>query len=390
MNFVKMLLVSILVLVILIICYNRNIDKYKFYQNFLNTRKIPEIPELKIDENIRNKPFPKNIIRTWCNNNLETTCGGRESSKNPYETTQNNMEGWEQKIYTDEEIEEFIIKEFGENSKIYQAYLLINPKYSASRSDLARLLLIFVHGGIYLDMKSCIHKQYLPEIPDDKDLWVSNWKHIIKPNSHLFKNGEYQNWYIYGRPRSKILKSIIEYIIDNIFLQHDGIYNFDFKNLVNLHKSYSKSRVLSTTGPIALTNAINISKHKDDVLIDNTINKYLKYYCERVNNNLIDSKAHYSGVKSQYILKKFNIKPNLYIFEFDNKENLEEGKYLDYNILYINEKLFSNLINRIYNINNVKQKHYVKYKNKLLRLFEGYVINENGEIEEIENSNDLL
>jgi len=79
----------------------------------------------------------------------------------------------------------------------------------------------------------------------------------------------------------------------------------------------------------------------------------------------------------------------LYIFEFDNKENLEEGKYLDYNILYINEKLFSNLIHRIYNI-NVKQKHYVKYKNKLLRLFEGYIINANGEIEEIKKLNDLL
>tara|TARA_B110000977_G_C10963423_1_gene449453 strand:+ start:58 stop:963 length:906 start_codon:yes stop_codon:yes gene_type:complete len=299
------------------------------------------------------------------------------------------MEEWEQKIYTDEEIENFIIKEFGENSKIYQAYLLINAKYSASRSDLARLLLIFVYGGIYLDMKSCIRKEYLPEIPDDKDLWVSNWEYIMKPNIHLFKNGEYQNWYIYGRPRSKILKSIIEYIVDNILLQHEGIYNFDFKNLVILHKTYSKSRVLSTTGPIALTNAINISKHKDDVLIDNTINKYLKYYCERVNNNLTNSKKHYSGVKSQYILKKFNIKPNLYIFEFDNKDNLDEGKYLDYNIIYINEKLFSNLVDRIYNI-NVKQKDYVKYKNKLLILFEGYLINENGEIEEIEKPNNFL
>lgn len=142
-------------------------------------------------------------------------------------------------------------------------------------------------------MKSCVIKGPLPEMPDNKDMWVSGWVgNKNKPQSHIFHTtGEYQNWYIYARKGCPILKDIIERIVYNIYILHKNKYS-KLNLSIPKYANSSKGLVLSTTGPIALTISIINSVNKDTVLLDNNINDYLKYNC---NKNTTISSSHYSN-----------------------------------------------------------------------------------------------
>ena len=167
--------------------------------------------------NTYNNNIPKIIYRTWCSNSVNDKCGGRKLTGKAIDITNESLRDWRQIIMSDNQIDKFIIDTYGTNHKYTQAYYNINKEYSASRSDLARLLIIYNYGGLYLDMKSCV-VNIIPEMPPDKDMWVSNWSKG-SPHSYIFyPKGEYQNWYIYARKKSPILLDIIEFIVDNILL----------------------------------------------------------------------------------------------------------------------------------------------------------------------------
>lgn len=235
--------------------------------------------------------IPKVIYRFWCDKTMEMPCGGRKLSTIPSEKTLANASGWVEKIMSDEECDEFVENSFNEAPEILTAYNLINPKYMAAKADLARLLMVYKYGGLYMDMKSCAIKQ-IPDIPNDKDMYSSHWDIFFKPHSNVFVNGELQNWYIYGRKEAPILKDIIEQIVTNIILTHKNPWHcveYDMN---------SKYKVLITTGPIAMTLAINKSPNKDSVYINNIINKSLKYMCD--DNHKITGN-HYSLLKEPLI-----------------------------------------------------------------------------------------
>lgn len=249
----------------------------------------------KLEEiNYIREPVPKKIYRTHCSPTGEKVCGGRKMDMNVITFTQNILYDWEQVIYSDEDIKNFLIGEFGANHIVTKAYYLINPKYGAARADLFRYLIIYKYGGLYLDIKSCV-KSYIPEMPENADMWVSGWDKKAHP--HLFpETGEYQNWYIYARKGSPILKDIIEGIIDNIYSLSE---NPNKKVNMTHERSKSKGIVLSVTGPIAMTIAILKSKNIQTVYYNNTINKCLQYNCSSINTL---TKSHYSYQTSPLII----------------------------------------------------------------------------------------
>ena len=55
--------------------------------------------------------------------------------------------GWEYRLWTDEEIDEFVRKEFPDFYSIYQSY----PKH-IMRVDVIRYLIMLRVGGLYLDL----------------------------------------------------------------------------------------------------------------------------------------------------------------------------------------------------------------------------------------------
>lgn len=280
-------------------------------------------------ENYQREEIPKKIFRLWCNKGGEGSCGGRIAEKKVLEITQKNMPGWEQIIYGKKEQQEFVEKEYGKNHYITKAYELINPKYGASRADLIRLLLIYKYGGLYLDMKSCVKKP-LPPLPKDKDLWVSNWDVWgAKAQSHLFENGEYQNWFIYGRKNAPIIKDIIDKVVSNIYELYN---NYDcYLKYLTINETLTKGTILATTGPIALTMVIKNSKNKDTVYVNNLINASLQYNCQKDTNF---SKSHYSMLSEPVVTPRKDIIhiPKVVYFTYHDIKDIPE-KVID-NIYY--------------------------------------------------------
>jgi len=165
------------------------------------------------EKEVASKPveIPKIIWRIWCEDGPYGKCGGRAASRYPWETTEHYAKGWTQKIFNHGDINDerekwgnankFLEKNFpGEN--IAEAFKYINPAYGAAKADFLRYAIMYVHGGIYIDMKSCI-SDYIPEMPEDIDLITFQWGDNNPPQRHLFKGGEYVNWFLYARPRSK-------------------------------------------------------------------------------------------------------------------------------------------------------------------------------------------
>jgi FkbM family methyltransferase len=285
------------------------LEKYetpKEYQILHNLAKnsTPEPLDLGIKE-YKREPVPKKLYRTWCTSDPEGICGGRKADIDALNSTQKAIPDWEQIIYGDKEIDNFLEKEFGKNHKVTKAYNLINPKYGAARADLFRYLIIYKYGGFYLDMKSCVSGP-IPEMPKDKDMWVSGWG--AKQQGHLFpEKGEYQNWYIYARKGAPVMKEIIERVVHNIYRLHENPHNninmadISFKNLGGT-ETKSKGNVLSTTGPIAMTIAILNSNQINTVQDDISINNVLDYYC--IKDDCIGRKDHYSQQTEPLIFLK--------------------------------------------------------------------------------------
>lgn len=131
------------------------------------------------------------------------------------------MPDYEQVIYDDSKIEAFIEENY--SKRIYKAYMKINPDYGPAKADLFRMLIIYLNGGIYLDMKSC-PKKHLSQILDQTKLNVSRWTDlplggITNINfSYIVdsKFGEYQNWHICSPKGNPILKRVIQQIVSNI------------------------------------------------------------------------------------------------------------------------------------------------------------------------------
>jgi len=182
-------------------------------------------------------------------------------------------------------------KYFGKNHIITKAYFMINPKFQVARADLLRYLIIYVHGGLYLDFKSCIINK-LPDIPFDKDLVVKTWE----TQNHLFSQGEIINWFVYGKRGSPIIKDIINQIVYNILHFKERSY---FKRLSSGTTSNIKNIILGTTGPLAVTIAILKSDNRFKVEYNNNKYSMIEYNCNK--NQQIDSN-HYSQINEELII----------------------------------------------------------------------------------------
>ncbi len=92
------------------------------------------------------KSIPKIIHQTFKTRNLPPELQenvDKLKAKNP---------GWEYRFYDDSDIIKFISTFYGYEILTY--FERINPKYGAARADLFRYLLMYIYGGVYLDIKS--------------------------------------------------------------------------------------------------------------------------------------------------------------------------------------------------------------------------------------------
>ena len=255
-------------------------------------RKIPNY--LEHDKTLHEPDSnPKNLFRIWfC---TQDKCGGwnLKQFSSTIATTKRNLPGWKEILFRDKDADIFLENEFGPKHVVTKVFRLLN--YGVMQADFLRILLIYKYGGLYLDMKSYVNGK-LPQIPRGKDLWVGTWGQHAR---QLGGDGEFQNWFIYGRKGSPILKSVIEKIIHNILTLYE---TSTLKNFLLDNKIDAQAKILILTGPIAYTVAIQNSPHVDSVYCNNSIHKVIQY--KSPNIQPLNASKHYSNTKKP-LLKEY-------------------------------------------------------------------------------------
>ncbi|TKY80199.1 glycosyltransferase [Pectobacterium polonicum] len=152
---------------------------------------------------------------------------------------------WEYFFYDEKRIIEYIDKHYGK--EMLNLYLSIEPKYGAARADLFRYLLIYIEGGVYLDIKSSCLNPLNDAIAEDCEMLLCSWDNKacgcdknmgIHKELGFLKCGEYQQWNIAAVPGSPYIKSAIDEVIHRLKIYKPWIYGVGMRG------------VLNTTGPI--------------------------------------------------------------------------------------------------------------------------------------------
>ncbi|MGV8952999.1 MAG: glycosyltransferase family 32 protein [Cypionkella sp.] len=159
--------------------------------------------------------------------------------------------GWEHKLHDDTSQLELLQSLCSE--RFLQAYARIEPRYGAARSDLFRYVMLFLHGGVYLDLKSGTTRP-LEQIlrPEDRYI-ISQWDNApggqfetIRFHKRLrdVPGGEYEQWFIIAEPGHAFLAKTLENALQNI-----KTYNpFRFQE--------GSNGVINVTGPVVYTQSI--------------------------------------------------------------------------------------------------------------------------------------
>jgi mannosyltransferase OCH1-like enzyme len=139
------------------------------------------------------------------------------------------------------------------SDRFMRAYGRTQPRYGAMRADLFRYVMVYLHGGAYLDLKSGTSRP-LDEIlrPDDHFLF-SQWDNGpdgkfpgvgFRKSMDAIPGGEYPTWFVIGEPGHPFLAATIELAMQNIE---------NYNPFVN---GYGGESVMFVAGPDAYTHGI--------------------------------------------------------------------------------------------------------------------------------------
>ncbi len=157
--------------------------------------------------------IPKIIHQTWKTKDVpKITIPWIESWKrlNP---------DWEYRFWTDDDNLKLCHEEFPELLDIYTSY-----QFDIQRADVARYMILYQHGGLYADIDTECHTQFM-SIPDNTDCLIFKWFHIVT------------NYLIVSGGKSEFFK----FVLSN--LGKSDIQFTDYNK---------KSFILKTTGPVFL------------------------------------------------------------------------------------------------------------------------------------------
>ena len=176
-------------------------------------------------------------------------------------------------FYNDDTIRLLIRENFPQY--VYDAYMKINPEFGACLSDFGRYCLLYIMGGVYLDIKSEVIRPLYPFIETlnrqsgSSDLLVlSHWRDVNPHWDRFGPKGEIMNWVMISSPRHPVIRELIERMVQKIESGRNG---------------FNKLFVLETTGPILLTETIISvhAEHRSTILITDEINDYFEYISYR-------------------------------------------------------------------------------------------------------------
>jgi len=149
-------------------------------------------------------------------------------------------------FYDDNDCSDLIKNNF--NDEILNTYNKINPIYGAMRADFFRYCVLYLYGGIYIDIKSKINYPIF-KIINKNDICILD---IPRNNLEPWRvnSPTYEQWLLIFAPRHPYLLSIINLICRYINDKY-------IPTSINNTPLSTKGKVLNITGPDAFTKAIN-------------------------------------------------------------------------------------------------------------------------------------
>lgn len=213
--------------------------------------------------------------------------------RDAYDRTRKILPHADHRVMTDRDIDQWMLQHFPPETREGRAYATINPKYGAARADLWRLLVVYVHGGLYLDMKSAV----VAPIPPMDDMFnFSRWATWRSPDGKY----EIQNWFVYAPARHPVLRVILDTVIQNVEDESAGTRDPEYFRMYRNAFGFetpAKLRVLFTTGPRAWTLAVDrmdpalrsmVREHRTD------LGGSLAYSLRMFHHMTVEGKRHYS------------------------------------------------------------------------------------------------
>ena len=160
--------------------------------------------------------------------------------------------GWTYALYDNEDIDRFILKEYGE--QVYAYYKRIDSSYGAAKADFFRYLVIYRFGGVYLDIKSSVDKPLSEVFSKDDTYVLSFWDNLPGQKHEGFghypflpeelERGEILQWYLAASAGHPLLRRIIITMLEKIDRYNPYIDGVGWVGTV------------ATTGPVMYTWAI--------------------------------------------------------------------------------------------------------------------------------------
>ena len=290
--------VFFLSIILTLILYSYVIDKKRTEKEIMLDFKPMNI---KFPVYEKENRIPLNAYRIY---GLRDGKGDLEKYQNSFDESTKNCPGLKNNIiFGKKEMDSFILKYY--NQEVLDIVNLINHEFSACVADVFRLLIIYAKGGVYLDIKSKILKDIVP------DLEKYNDKLIVSPFCHIpfiftgwtkvnFPYGEISNWFFAAPKGHPVLREAIQQTLTNIKMCYE---RKEFHN-------QASNLILSMTGPDMLSDVINKTYHQQEIqkLNSFTIKDIfkptflgwegkIKKENEKINNSKIQGKNHWKKMK---------------------------------------------------------------------------------------------
>ena len=235
--------------------------------------------------------IPKLIWRTAADDSWRTNC------RSAFDLTTKTNPDWEQRVFTNANMLNYIRTTFSSMPEIVQAAEQI--QLGVLLADLWRLLVIYDKGGLYLDIKCPAVKPVEQAISlATGKAYVCNWD-VWTPHAHLFEKGELVNWFLIAPPKNPAIWAAVCRVVTNLQLlrMHE---DHEFMTLGEHNGPLQKNRVLCTTGPIAFTSAVLTVPHAIQLVPPN-LNGALRYTCPAAWETLSLRPDHYSKYTGRFL-----------------------------------------------------------------------------------------
>jgi mannosyltransferase OCH1-like enzyme len=172
-----------------------------------------------------------------------------ESIKNQIERNKRISPGFKFIFYDDDDCDRYIKNNF--DKRTYNAYNRINPVYGAMKSDFFRYCVLFVEGGVYIDIKTEIFRD-LDTVIRDTDICLLD---LLRDNYEPWRKnygGTYEQWLLIFSKRHPYLFNMIRKIVE-------FIENNYYPIIPCMGELNSKQKILNITGPDALAKVVTNS-----------------------------------------------------------------------------------------------------------------------------------